>query len=128
MKNCSLLFGLICALLVISFGCGGSSSKGTKTAEDGRIYLTNNSTEDIKVNYVNEESGLKETLVNRGETKEISQGNLKGGSTVIFHVDAYNPCAGGKIDIPITIAGNTTIRVKSAVCQSGVIEYELAGG
>lgn len=117
------------SVLMMGLGCGGSSSTGEKIASDGRVYMTNVSTEDIQVSYFTEETGLVEKVVPRGaEHVEISQGNVPGGTILKFTLHAFNPCSGGTIEVPVTIDGNVTIRVTSAVCQSGVIIYEVTGG
>jgi len=120
-------------LTIAWLGCGGSSSTGGKKMEDGRVYMTNLSTEDIRVSYFTEETGLVERVVKRfqdsqGERVEISQGNVAGGTVLTFKLHAFSPCSGGKIDVSVTIDGSVTIRVTSAVCQSGVIIYEITGG
>ena len=95
--------------------------------------MTNLSTEDIRVSYFTEETGEIERVVERfqrsqGEPVEISQGNVAGGTVLTFKLHAFSPCSGGKIDVEVTVDGSVTIRVTSAVCQSGVILYEITGG
>ena len=124
---------VLSVLMIMGLGCGGSSSTGGKTASDGRVYMTNLSTEDIRVSYFTEETGEIETVVERfqrsqGEPVEISQGNVAGGTVLTFKLHAFSPCSGGKIDVELTVDGSVTIRVTSAVCQSGVILYEITGG
>lgn len=132
-RTVRILLLLLSVWMIPWLGCGGSSSTGKKVAEDGRVYMANLSTEDIRVSYFTDETGFVETVVYRfqesqGQPVEISKGNVAGGTVLTFRLDAFNPCSGGKMDVDVTVDGNVTIRVTSAVCQSGVIIYEITGG
>lgn len=92
--------------------------------------MTNLSREHIRASYfVDEETGEWVVEVEPDQEHiEISKGNVAGGTVIKFKLDAFHPCSGAKIYVPVTIDGNVTIRVTNAPCQGAQIDYEITGG
>jgi len=125
----AILIELGC-LLVIG-GCGGGSSSGPRTKEDGRISLQNSVDRwIIQVTYFNSELGQQiSTTVLPGETKDISQAVLKGGEEVTFLLNANLPTGGYDLseEVKLTVDGNMTIYI-TVVNRNAIgnpFEYEI---
>lgn len=115
-------------------GCGGGSSTGPRTKEDGRISLRNSvDLWVIRVTYFNPERGQEiSTTVPPGETKDISQAVLKGGEEVTFRLNANLPSGGYDLseDIELTVDGNMTIYI-TVIHRNAIgnpFEYEIVKG
>ena len=125
----AILTGWECLFVV--GGCGGGSSTGPRTKEDGRISLQN-SVEPwiIQVTYFNPELGQEIfTTVLPGETKDISQALLKGGEEITFLLNANLPTGGYDLseEVQLTVDGNMTIYI-TVVNRNAIgnpFEYEI---
>lgn len=113
----SLITAIAAGLMLLSVTCGGkSSSTGTKTGGDGRIFLQNGTSEaTVFAKYYNEDLMKEiETEVPPGQKKEVSQAIIKQGTKVKFTLSGKTPY--GYLlsqDIEVEVAGNITIHVKT---------------
>jgi len=90
----------------------------------------------IDVSYVSEEWGLVEAVVNPGETKDVSQGDLRNGMEITVTLKARSAPddtqgwthAQPSSEVKITISGNVTIIVKGPLVFGGGVPYEVQGG
>jgi len=125
----AILTGWECLFVV--GGCGGGSSTGPRTKEDGRISLQN-SVEPwiIQVTYFNSELGQEIfTTVLPGETKDISQALLKGSEEITFLLNANLPTGGYDLseEVQLIVDGNMTIYI-TVVNRNAIgnpFEYEI---
>ena len=121
------------AIGLLATGCGGGGKGSTGPGDTGRIFVRNESRAVLEVSYVDEELGLIETTLQPGETKEVSQAELKNGTTVKVKLEALgspDDVAGNyhhhpESEVELTIQGNVTIRVTGPLVFGGKVPYEI---
>lgn len=101
-------------------GPGGAS----RIFKDGRIFMENRANVPMDVSYVNEELGRIRTQVDPGQTLDISQALLKGGTEVKLTVKSVVMYS-STVVIPITVEGNITIRITPKEGSSTHFEYTI---
>lgn len=114
-------------------GCGGGGKTSSGPSDSGRITVRNQSKAIIDVSYVYEEWGLVEEVVNPGETKDVSQGDLKNGTEIMVTLKARSSPddmngwyhAQPSSEVKITIHGNVTIIAKGPLVFGGNVPYEI---
>ena len=117
-------------VLFLVLGCGGDdgpTKSGNSAEKDGRVYLRNDTSRVINVDYFNEELGETiETVVPAYVVKEdVSQAVIKGGTKVKFHLE---PRVSGsqEFEVEITIDDSRTIWIqKISLAGVGHPEYEI---
>ena len=117
-------------VLFLVLGCGGDdgpTKSGNSAEKDGRVYLRNDTSRVINVDYFNEELGETiETVVPAYVVKEdVSQAVIKGGTKVTFHLE---PEVSGsqEFEVEITIDDSRTIWIQKIARQGvGEPEYEI---
>jgi len=107
----------------LMMGCGGGSTKYTPA--DGRIYLWNDTSSPLQVKYLNSELGEIETEVDPGQTEDVSQALLEGGTKVILEVTSSAYIMQILKRIEVSIDGNVTVRI-TKVESPNTIEYEIS--
>ena len=124
------VLGLVLIIFLLLSGCGGDdgpTKSGNGMKKDGRVYLRNDTSRIIDVEYFNEELGETfETVVPANVVKEdISQAVIKGGTKVKFHLE---PRVSGsqEFEVEITIDDSRTIWIqKISLAGVGHPEYEI---
>lgn len=123
-------------LFVIAMGCGGSST-GTRTPDDGRVFVENAAYDPsdpsfLVVSFLNEHMELVETTVEGKDPKEVSGGVLTGGKKYTFKVVAHKRLFNPSAEVALMIDGSMTIRVLKIPVEgsygSPQIDYEIRGG
>ena len=122
-----LLLSCIIFLLFAGIRCGeeGPTRKSTK-ASDGRIMFRNDTTNaDVETEYFNDDlQEVIKTSVPAGETRDISQAVLKGGTEVLVEfcmmTGNYTVCR----EVKVTVDDTRTIQFVSFTYQ-GEIVYEV---
>ena len=114
-------------LLLAGIRCGDEGPTGkSREVRDGRIMFRNDTTNaEVETEYFNED--LQETikaLIPAGQTKDISQAVLKGGTDVLvtfcMMTGNYRVCQ----EVKVTVDGTRTIQLVSFAYQ-GEIVYEV---
>jgi len=126
------------AALATSVACGGGGGAGPQVAEDGRIYVRNNTDVTFTVKCVTEDLREVETVVGPGEVKDVSHEVLKAGTKVTVTLTSQKAVGYGgdptgriqpSVDVELTVNGNVTILIKSiGFGSAGAIDYEVVGG
>lgn len=123
-------------LLVTMIGCGGSST-GTRTPDDGRVFVENaaynpSDPSFLVVSFLNDDMELIETTVEGPERQEVSRGVLTGGKEYTFKIEAHTRLFTPNVEIPVKIDGSMTIRVLKLGVEGSYgapqIQYEITGG
>lgn len=115
-----------CALTVAVglLGCGGDSGIKTRTQRDGRIYFRNEIQFDVEVEYFNEEAQeVIKTVVPSGESMEISQAILTGGTKVNVKFSMLGTTRVSRT-AEVTIDGDRTVRLYGFAVQ-GEVRFEV---
>lgn len=117
--------------------CGGGSSKSTKAAENGRIYVLNATDIPFDVTYLTPDFVPVKATVAPGEHKEVSE-EFDAGTKITVTLTSqeavgYEGDPSGRIkpsvDVDVTINGNMTIRITGLrFGGSKSIEYEIMSG
>jgi len=117
-------------------GCGGSST-GTRTPDDGRVFVENaaynpSDPSFLVVSFLNDDMELIETTVEGPERQEVSRGVLTGGKEYTFKIEAHTRLFTPNVEIPVKIDGSMTIRVLKLGVEGSYgapqIQYEITGG
>ena len=126
------------AAFAVSVACGGGGGAGPQVAEDGRIYVRNNTDVTFTVKCVTEDLREVETVVGPGEVKDVSHEVLKAGTKVTVTLTSQKAVGYGgdptgriqpSVDVELTVNGNVTILIKSiGFGSAGAIDYEVVGG
>ena len=122
----SIMGALLCFSLALLMGCGGGTSKGVRTMQDGKVIVRNETTYTIQATvYESAESNPVETTIEGNETKEVS-GVIPGGTEVEIILEPVVHVR-WPTKIKVTIDGNVMIRVRK-VAHEGPMQYEITGG
>ena len=124
-ERVSIPGAMLSLLGLLLIDCGGSTS-GSRAMQDGKVIVRNETAYQLQATvYQSAESDPVQTLVESGETKEVSE-VIPGGTTVevvlepVVHVRWPS-------NIQLTIDGNMMIRVLK-VAYNGPMQYEITGG
>jgi len=125
-------FGAALGLCWMLVGCGGGGGAGP--SDTGRIFVRNDSKATVDVvAYIHGEQGEVQTEVPPGETKDVTQVDLKNGTVVRLHLKArsspddtrgYHHFQPEAI-VEVTVRGNITIRVTGPLIFGSPLPYEF---
>ena len=122
-------------LFAMTLGCGDSST-GTRTPDDGRVFVENAAYDpldpsSLDVSFLNDDMELIETHVEGAERQEVSQGVLTGGKTYTFTIVAQTRLFNPRAEIQLKIDGSMTIRVLKIGVEGSYgapqVQYEITG-
>jgi len=104
-----LVIGILSAVMMLIV-CG--EDEISRSPQEGKILLKNNTDGRMKATYLVEKDERVDVIVEPGETRDISQTSLAGGTKTVVEVNALEGTR-PQAEIPVTIDGDVTIEIVS---------------
>jgi len=133
LRGIGMTFGIFGWMLLCNCGGGGTSTK-SQQAEDGRVFLQNDTSALLHIKCYSDEIGEVNVDVPVGEKLDVSQTVLTAGSKVTLKIESEgSPEAhyeGGLHHrsyqtVELTVDGNMTVRMHGPLGGSNWIDYEV---